>query len=636
MAEGATVSGWDYVVFALMFVFSSAVGFYYAYKDRNKANMDNFHLGDRKGHPLPVALSLSVSIISATNIVGLPAEIYTYGSMIVWQLVGMFFAIVCAAFFFITVLYRLNKISVFAYIEMRFGPTMRYVSSALYVFKNFVLLSFVLYAPCLSFKAITGSSLWITMAVTTVVCTLYTLLGGIKAVVWTDTLQFVVMIAGLLTVVIIGAGKVGGFEHAWNIASDYGRIEFDNISADPTVRHTVWGLLIGYGFLWLYANGAQQATVQRIFTLPNLRQARMTVLLSYPGMLLISILSCMSAIVMVAYYRDCDPLKSGRVRSRNELFPLLVLDTLSQYPGLTGLVLASLFSGALSTISSGLGGVSAVFTEDLIKPLWPRPLSGKAQLYVSKVFVLCLGVSMFGIASGISQLDGLILQNITSVASSFAGPALGMYISGMVFPWTNKHGALAGLLISTSLVMWLILGKAIVKLPSAPRLSVDVSGCSIVNPSTPIFFSGNTTTMSSITNGTDFNTTVVSTDGDLVFERETSALDLFYSISYMWYTTLGLLVSLIVSIAVSVITGPTKPEDIDDRLMFPLFYYMCPFLPERYRNYLKFGIVYKNRDEEGEEKEQEAVTTINFTNLEHNVGTNGDLTNNNIKVSHIT
>lgn len=104
----------DYVIFGLLLLFSSCVGFFYAYRDRRNITMETYHLGNKDIAVLPVSVSLSVTILGAQTLLGLPAEVYSFGTMIFWTLLSMFLAMVIAAFTIVHVLYNLGKKAYFS------------------------------------------------------------------------------------------------------------------------------------------------------------------------------------------------------------------------------------------------------------------------------------------------------------------------------------------------------------------------------------------------------------------------------------------------------------------------------------------------------------------------------------------
>lgn len=588
-AKGSIISAVDYIVFAVIILMSASTGFFYAWKDRKERNMDNFHRGKRKANPVAVALSLSVTIISAITVLSLASEVYTYGTMIAWQISGILIATVFSAYVLLPVFYNMNTISVFQYIQMRFGNIVRLVSTVIFLFMNLLVMGFALYAPCLAFQAMSGVSLWIIMVAAAFVGTIYTWLGGMKAVVWADSLQFVIIIAGLMCTLIKGSLAVGGFERAWEIAGDHNRIELLNVSFDPRTRHTVWGFLVGYFVSWAFAFGANQSTVQRACSLPTLKIAQRVELVSFIGLLIIFFLTLLNGVIIFAYYHTCDPVSDGRITRNDQLFPLLIVDLLGNLPGLPGLLLACLFSAALSSISSGLNAMSAVLIEDFVKRYVKTPLSENKQVFLSKVFILVIGAFIFGFASIISQLSGLMHQLMHTLVGVLGGPMEGLFFSGLFFPWVNAYGAFAGLIGSIGLSSWLIFGS-LVNTSAAPPLPVSVSECSLTNSSNNYYSTTTTSTLS-------YQTT------------EAPALLEFYRMSYLWYAAYGTGSCIIISLIVSFLTKPNDPKEVDSRLISPLFYNLCPFLPEKYRKYLLFGVDY-SKDVEKREPAANKVQSV--------------------------
>ncbi|CAG5122152.1 unnamed protein product, partial [Candidula unifasciata] len=145
-----------------------------------------------------------------------------------------------------------------------------------------------------------------------------------------------------------GVIQAGGFQRIWSINEEWGRIQFFNFDPDPTVRHTVWNLIIGTALTNVGTFGVNQASVQRYSSLPTLASAKLSVTLNILGLIVIYVPVCLVGVVLFAYYagKDCDPLASKLVDNSNQLVPYFVMEILN-YPGVPGLFVSSLFSGAL-------------------------------------------------------------------------------------------------------------------------------------------------------------------------------------------------------------------------------------------------------------------------------------------------
>ncbi|NXW64658.1 SC5A6 protein, partial [Eurystomus gularis] len=187
----------DYSIFVLLLVLSSAIGLFYALSGDRQRTVQEFLLANRNMGFLPVALSLLATFQSAVAIL---------------------------AHFFIPVFYRLRITSTYEYLELRFNKTVRIFGTITFIFQMVIYMGVVLYAPALALNAVTGFDLWSAVLTMGLVCTLYTTLGGLKAVIWTDVFQTLVMFAGQLAVIVVGARRVGGMARVWSLAEQEGKI----------------------------------------------------------------------------------------------------------------------------------------------------------------------------------------------------------------------------------------------------------------------------------------------------------------------------------------------------------------------------------------------------------------------------
>ncbi|GLH14211.1 uncharacterized protein GBIM_18596, partial [Gryllus bimaculatus] len=134
--------------------------------------------------------------------------------------------------------------------------------------------------------------------------------GGLRAVVWADVAQTVAMVVGVLLVAAKGTADAGGFGAVWSRARDGGRLDPPQWSVDPTVRHSVWAVLLGGGAYWLQANAVNQNQAQRYLALPTLRSARIAAALFAAGAGAIVLLCCYCGLLLYAFFHDCDPISS--------------------------------------------------------------------------------------------------------------------------------------------------------------------------------------------------------------------------------------------------------------------------------------------------------------------------------------
>ncbi|XP_071086272.1 sodium-dependent multivitamin transporter-like [Haliotis cracherodii] len=537
----------DYVVFGATILMSLGIGLYFALSGGRQRSTSEFLVGGRDMQIIPVALSLVVSFESSIMILGIPAEVYVYGAQ-VW--ISSFSS--CLTVFILTgllvvpLMHPLKITSVNEYIERRFN------SRAVCLLGTFVgLLYYVFYMGLVVFGTAIGleevadiPQMW-SMFLAIFAAIIYTAMGGIKAVVWTDVFQTIIMTLGILFIVIKGTLDVGGVAEVWSAASKGGRFNMLNFDPDPTVRHTFWGLYFGYLAKGLSVS-FNQSTVQRICSMKTQRGAQKVTFMAGPIYWLTFTLSIPIGIVAYSYYDHlgCDPLASGQITNPNQILPILTVDIFKGIPGMLGLFVAALCSASLSTISSGLSSLSATTWEDILKHHLPNLSDFKATL-VAKAAVIIYGVFSLGVAIVISLVGGTLWQISISVLAAFSGPLCGLFILAAFCPWANAKGAFTGTLVGSMIMMWICLGSTfsgVVK-PTPWLPPASTNQCMTATP--PV--ASNTST------GTTFTPSVYNASVAETF-REPIWIEEIYRLSYVWFGLLGTSLTTLTGFAASWIT----------------------------------------------------------------------------------
>ncbi|XP_069779127.1 sodium-coupled monocarboxylate transporter 1-like [Narcine bancroftii] len=492
--------------------------------------------------------------------IGGPVEVYLFGIMVVLFTISCLFTIIYTGLIYIPLFYRLNIISSYEYINRRFGSAVKYQIISSFLMYMCIYLGIATYAPALALNEVTGINLWVSIMTTGFVCTLYTALGGIKAVVWTDVFQICIMVAGLLALMIQGLMRVGGFGKVWRIAEQGGRINLFDFDPDPRRRHTFWTTVVGGTFAWTAIYSCNQAQIQRYLACRSEKEAQKAIFLNWVGMLVVTITACMCGLVMYAVYENCDPLGENRITNANQMAPLLVLDILSQVPGVPGLFIASAFSGTLSTISSGINAISAIFVEDIIKPnckSW-KHISAYKQTLFSKLLAVMFGLMIMGLAGLTSLFEENVMQLSRSVDGLILGPVLGVFTLAALFPKCNSKGAFVGILAGFSFSVFMLVCSQVYPAVDkfTRRLKTSTVGC----------LSSNVTTSSRI-NGTSLITTIVRSPTP---DKIESMVENVCFLSYGYYTPVGCLLTVITALVISAVTGGTK--DVDPTLIAPIIH----------------------------------------------------------------
>ncbi|NWT81847.1 SC5A8 protein, partial [Lanius ludovicianus] len=548
---------WDYVVFAAMLLISAIIGVYYAFVGGGQKTSKDFLMAGRSMSALPVALSLTASFMSAVTVLGTPAEIYRYGAIFCIFAITYGLVVLCSAEIFLPVFYKLGITSTYEYLELRFNKYLRLCGTILFIIQTASKLQsysitlytgIVIYAPALALNQVTGFDLWGAVVATGVVCTFYCTLGGLKAVVWTDVFQVGIMVAGFSSVIIRAVVVQEGIGRIVNDSYHGGRLNFWDFNPNPLQRHTFWTIVIGGTFTWTGIYGVNQSQVQRYIACKNRFHAKLSLYINLVGLWAILVCATLCGLALYSIYKDCDPWTANQVSALDQLMPYLVLDILRDFPGVPGLFVASAYSGTLSTVSSSINALAAVTVEDLIKPYF-KSLSEKKLSWISMGMSLFYGGVCIAMAA-LASLLGALLQAALSIFGMVGGPLLGLFALGILCSFANGIGAFVGLVSGFTISLWVGIGSQIYPpLPERTKpLYLSTAGCNIS--------SGN------ITSTEIPLTTVFSTPGA---ERPALA-DNWYSLSYLYFSTLGTLVTVVVGIIISLLTGGLK-QNIDRKFL---------------------------------------------------------------------
>ncbi|ESO83050.1 hypothetical protein LOTGIDRAFT_134119 [Lottia gigantea] len=478
----------DFVVLGAMLAVSIFIGLYHGFR-KKKQSTDEYLMGGRNMSFLPVAFSVMASFLSAISVLGAPVEIYTFGASFWVNALSYFISVPITAHVFIPLFFKLKISSAYEYLEMRFNRKIRLMGCFVFTVQMIFYMAVVFYAPALAFSHVSGLSLWISVLAVGAACTVYTSVGGLKAVVWTDVFQLLVVLSGLSALVIKGTLDVGGLGTVWARAKEGGRLDVFNFDPDPRVRHTVWSLIIGGSITTLSVYAVNQAMVQRYLCVKNLKTAQGTIYFNLPGNVITTSLLSLLGLVAYAKYKDCDPFKSGRITQLDQLVPLMVTETLGVIPGMAGLFVACVFSAALSTVSSGVNALSLVYLEDVVKPVYKlsrgKQISDRAATVISKCLAIFFGCLTVGLAFLSSFMGRTILNIALRSFGMTGGPLLMLFLLAMFFPSINSWGAGVGLVCSLLFSFWLGIG-AIIHRPPMPVLSLVTDQCHVAAINTTV------------------------------------------------------------------------------------------------------------------------------------------------------
>ncbi len=447
----------DYVVFALYLLGTLAIGTLFI---KGQRDLNEYFLAGRTMGSVLVAMTILASLFSGISFLAAPSEGYANGPVFYLANIAFFIATPVTAMLILPFYYNSRFFTAYQYLEERFSVQLRTLASASFIVRVLLWLAAATYAPALALEQATGMPLWFTILCTGLLTTIYTTFGGMRAVIWTDVMQLVVLAGGQLVIMLVALGRVpGGIDRVIEIGRQGGRLDL-SLSADPTVRLTLWGLLIGATFMHLVQMATDQVSVQRYLSARSLEVARRGLWLKLAMLLPVTVIFYGTGLVLYAFYQiHGDPLVAGKITKADQILPYFVINELPH--GLPGLFIAAIYAASMSTISAGINSLTSVSLVDFYQRLWRRPdLSEKNQLRIARALTFGYGTLVVLLAFLVHRL-GTLLEATNKVIGLVGGPLLGLFLLGILLKRATARGALIGWVAGLVLTLWVCFGTNI-------------------------------------------------------------------------------------------------------------------------------------------------------------------------------
>ncbi|XP_018332183.1 sodium-coupled monocarboxylate transporter 1-like [Agrilus planipennis] len=542
----------DYTLFSTMLALSALIGIYFGFFGKKQDTTEEYLLGGKTMKVFPVSMSLIASHISGLTLLALPADVYRYGAAYWHTCICIAITAAIAAYVFLPVYYKLQLTSTYEYLKLRFDNRMRTITSLLFAINTFLYNPVVIYIPALAFSQATGVHVHLITPIVCSICIFYTTIGGLKAVVWSDTLQFICTSGAMVSVFILGLKASGGFANVWQTSLDGQRLDIFDFDIDPTKRDGFWALTFGQIVHWTAIIAINQGCVQRFLAVPTISDAKKALGIFGVGMCIVKSLSVLTGLIIYTKYHNCDPLATKAVERSDQLLPYYVMDVAHHIPGLSGLFIAGIFSAALSTLSATLNTVAGTIYEDFVAPRMSEKTTEKTASNIIKVIVVISGVVCTALVFVFENLGGLLPLTI-SIAGITAGPMLGLFILGMLFPSANSKGAYWGGmvgLVGTSIIILTAQYYKMMKILTFPPKPLSTDGCPHL-----------------------VNATLSSWTSDPVVHQQPFAI---FRITHYYYAFIGTAITVIVGLIVSYLTKrPTDPP-VNRDYISPVVHFALP------------------------------------------------------------
>ena len=432
----------------------------------SQASIKDFFLGGRSLPWQAVTGSIIATEISGVTFIGVPGIVFALEgnfTYLQWA-IGSVIARVFVGFFFVKVYYEREIYSPYDYMENRLGHGVKRLATLIFSVGSILGQSVRVLVAALALDVVTPWSFATCICVIGLFAIGWTLMGGMRTVIWTDVMQFALFtLGGTLALFWIVCSIQGGASEFFTIgagekaAGAWGKFTVFDLSTDPRVTFTLWVALIAVPFQNLTAFGVDQLNAQRMFCCRSAGDARKAIIWSSVGQFLTLLMLLVGAALFVYYsHHGVSPVEAARFAdTKDYVFPAWITTTLPT--GLRGLILAGIFAAAISSLDSILAALSQTTLALFVKPHEVTTDAAHQKLVrVSRLLVVGWGISLSAFAILLNNMRDDI--NMVSLAFGMAaytvGPMLGLFLAALLAPRSSAVGLTVGVVISFLLVMY--------------------------------------------------------------------------------------------------------------------------------------------------------------------------------------
>jgi SSS family transporter len=424
-----------------------------------QSTIKDFFLGGRSLPWLAVSGSIIATEISGVTFIGVPGMVYAAGgdfTYLQWG-IGSIIARIIVGIFFVRAFYEKEIYSPYDFMGNRLGIGAKRLATIIFQIGGILGQSVRVLVAALALKVVTPLEFHECIWIIGIFAVGWTLMGGMRTVIWTDVMQFFLFVgAGLCSLLWIISTMEGGWTEMIDVAGQAEKFTLFNLTSDPAVGFTLWVAILAVPFQNLSAFGVDQLNAQRMFCCKNSSDARKAMITSSAALLLTTLMLVIGT-ALFAYY---EPMRAAGTepaifsQDSNYIYPVWIVTELPV--GLRGLILAGIFAAAISSLDSILAALSQT-TLSLFRTPDSRLENQKKDLLHSRFLVLFWGIALSAFAIQLNSLRGNV--NVVNLAfgmiSYTTGPMLGMFLAALFTPQARTAGLAAGFALSFLLVAYI-------------------------------------------------------------------------------------------------------------------------------------------------------------------------------------
>lgn len=440
----------NYTVLAFYLLISLLIGVYFSKKQKST---DDYFVGGGRIPWWASGLSVFGTLLSAITFMAIPAKAFlTDWSYFMLNMAAILITPVIA-YLFIPFFNKLKITTAYEYLEDRFNYAARAFGSLSFILFQLGRIGIVLLLPSLAISIVTGIPVDMSIIIMGVLCILYTTFGGIEAVIWTDVLQVIVLLGGsVLAVIWIMLHTESSFGEMMAYASEHNKFNIANMDFNFT-ETTFWVVLIGGLASALVTQGTDQTIVQRYLTSTDVKDSQKTLYTNAVLTLPASIIFFGIGTLLFIFYTEMPERLSPSISNNDSIFPWYIVRELPV--GVSGLLVAGIFSAAMSSISSSLNSVSTAYCNDFHLRLKPKT-ADKKLLRIARMATIATGVIGVLLALWMASSDIKSLwDQFYKFLGLFTGGLGGMFLLGMLTKKANGTGTMIGLVLSALVIFYI-------------------------------------------------------------------------------------------------------------------------------------------------------------------------------------
>ena len=422
------------------------LGWYYS---RRQESTEEYFVGSRAMNPLLIGISLFATLLSTITYLASPGEMIKHGPTMLWGVLSVPIAYVVAGYCIIPALMRHRLTSAYELLEKKLGLSARLLGALMFITLRLLWMTVLLNFAATALLGMLGlGKEWLlpVSAVIGAVALVYSSMGGLRAVVITDFLQFVLLLGGGILVILMITWRTGGlawFPTQWESTWDKQPI----FSWDPHVRLTIVGVVVMQSLWAVCTFGSDQTAIQRYMATADARAARRSFLIKSLAGVVVSAVLALVGFSLLYYFREFpERLPAGQTiaTAADGLFPRFISH---EFPiGVSGLVVSGMFAAAMSSLDSGVNSISAVVLTDFVDRSRSAPLGRQMHVRVARLIAVVVGITVIIASLLLEYVPGNFLEVSKRVTGLLVTPLFALFFMALFVPFATSLGTIIGAL----------------------------------------------------------------------------------------------------------------------------------------------------------------------------------------------